>query len=162
MGGNKGKQTLADSVYCAVDLGIVSTEDLMKIANGDIDTATDDEFAIKTVLGLLNLFANMAAIRKDATESALKFLLTSTRKNNFDRSPSFRKRSRFRVKDLDKGEGFRSKKHKKIKTKVFDKTCSKASNVVTSEVTIDQGLELEDFFISDEGIVNLDGDLLFE
>ena len=85
---------------CAVDLGTVSTEDLMKIDNRDIDTATDDEFAIKRELELLNLFANMATIRKDATESALKFLLTSTRKNNFDRSPSFRKRSRFRVKDF--------------------------------------------------------------
>ena len=147
---------------CAIELGIVLTEDLMKIANGDIDTATDDEFAIKTVLELLNLFANMATIHKDATESALKFLLTSMGKNNFDRSPSFRKRSRFRVKDLGKGEGFGSKKCKKIKTKVFNKTCSKASNVVTSEVTIDQGFELDDFFISDEGVVNLDGDLLFE
>ena len=147
---------------CAVDLGIVSTEDLMKMANGDIDTATDDEFAIKTVLELLNLFANMAKISKDATESALKFLLTSMRKNNFDRSPSFRKRSRVRVKDSGKEEGFGSKKRKKIKTKVFDKTCSKTSNVVTSEVTIDQGFELEDFFISDEGVVSLDGDLLFE
>ena len=137
---------------CAVDLGTFSTEDLMKIDNGDIDTATDDEFAIKRVLELLNLFVNMATIRKDATESALKFLLTSTRKNNFDRSPSFRKRSRFRVKDFGKGEGFGSKKCKEIKTKVFDKTCSKASNVVTSEVTIDKGFELEDFLFLTKGL----------
>ena len=142
---------------CAVDLGIVSMEDLMKIANGDIDTAMDDEFAIKTVLELLNLFANMATICKDATKSALKFLLTSMRNNNFDRSPSFRKRSRFRVDDLGKGEGFGSKKCKNIKTKVINKTCSKVSKVVTTEVTIDQGFELDDFFISYKGVVNLDG-----
>ena len=55
----------------------------MKMANGDIDQANDDKFAIKIVLELMNLLANMATIRKDATESALKFLLTSTKKKQF-------------------------------------------------------------------------------
>ena len=150
------------SLDCAVDLGIISNEDLMKTANGNIGQANDDEFAIKTVLELMNLLANMATICKDATELALKFLLTSTRENNFDRASSFRKRSRFTIEDEKEGEGFGPTKCKKIKTKVFDKTCSKASNVVTSEVTVNQKFELDDFFISDKGIVNLDGELLLQ
>ena len=130
---------------CAVDLGIISNEDLMKMANGDVDQANDDEFAIKTVLELMNLLANMGIICKDTTELALKFLLTSTRKNNFDRASSFRKRSRF-IEDEKDGEGSWPKECKKIKTKVFDKMCSKASNVITSEVTVDKKFELEDFY----------------
>ena len=42
------------------------------------EVANDDEFAIKTVLELMNLLANMGTIRKDATELALKFLLTNS------------------------------------------------------------------------------------
>ena len=147
---------------CAVDLGIISTDDLLRMANGDIKESTDDEFAIKTMLEFMTLLTNMSSIRRDTADSTLKFLLTKTRKNNFDRSCNFRKRSRFHVKNEEgDGEGPISRKHKKIKTKVFDKTCSKANNFITTEVTVDKGFDLKDFFISDEGIVNLEGGLMF-
>ena len=148
---------------CAIDLGIISNEDLAEMVNGEVDN--DDEFAIKTVLELMNLLANMGTIRKDATELALKFLLTNstTRKNDFDKAGSFRERSRFTIEDEKEGEGSGGpKESKKIKTTVFDKTCTKVSNVITSQVTLDNKFELEDFFISEEGVINLDGDLLFE
>ena len=90
---------------CAIDLGIISDEDLAKLSNGEVDN--EDEFAVKTVLELMNLLVNMGTIRKDATESALKFLLTNstTRKNDFDKASSFRKRSRFTIEDEKEGEG---------------------------------------------------------
>ena len=147
---------------CAIDLGIISNEDLVKMANRNVDN--DDEFAIKTVLELMNLLANMGTICKDATKSTLKFLLTSsTRKNDFDKAGSFRKRSKFTIEDEKEGEGSGGPKEcKKIKTTVFNKRCSKASNVITSQVTVDNKFELKDFFISEEGVAKLDGDLLFE
>ena len=51
-------------VDCAVDLGIISTKDVMKIADGEIDEENNDEFAIKTCLEFVNLLANVSAIRK--------------------------------------------------------------------------------------------------
>ena len=133
---------------CAIDLGIISNEDSAKMVHGEVDN--DDEFAIKTVLELMNLLANMGTIRKGATESALKFLLTNstTRKSDFDKVGSFRKRSRFTIEDEKEGEGSGGPKEcKKIKTTVFDKTCTKESNVITSQVTLDNKFELEDFFL---------------
>ena len=72
---------------CAVDLGIISNEDLVKMANGDVNKANDDDFAIKTVLELMNLLANMGTICKGTTESVLKFLLTSSTRKTISTGP---------------------------------------------------------------------------
>ena len=61
-----------------------------------------------------------------------------------------------------RGRDLGPKESKKIKTTVIDKTCTKANNIITSQVTLDKKFELEDFFISEEGVINLDVDLLFE
>ena len=106
----------------------------MKIANGEIDEENNDEFAIKTCLEFVNLLANVSTIRKDATESALKFLLTRTRKNNFDGASVLRKRTSFEIKDEEEGKG--NDRRKRIVTNVFNANCSKVSNIVTSEVTV--------------------------
>ena len=146
-------------VDCAVDLGIISTEDVMKIANREIDEENDNDFAIRTCLEFVKLLANMSTIRKDATESALKFLLTRTRKNNFDGAGILRKRTRFEIKDEGKG----NEKHKRIATNVLNANCSKASNIVMSEVTVGQDeFNLGEFSISYNGIINLDGDFMYE
>ena len=73
-------------------------DDVLKMANGELDEETDDEFAIKTVLELVNFCANMSTIRKGATESALNYLLLKTNNNDHDQNSSFRKRSRLRIK----------------------------------------------------------------
>ena len=95
-------------VYCAVDLGIISTKDVMKIANGEIDEENNNDFAIKMCLEFVNLLANVSTIRKDATESAQKFLLTRTKKNNFDGAGIVRKRTRFEIKDEEEGKEMRN------------------------------------------------------
>ena len=143
-------------VDCAVDLGIISTEDVMNIANGEIDKENNNDFAIKTCLEFVNLLANVSTIRKDATESALKFLLTRTRKNNFDGAVVCSKRIRSELKD--KG----NKNRKRIATDVFNANCLKVSNIVTLEVTVGDKFNLGEFSISNNGIINLDGDLMYE
>ena len=66
---------------CALDLGVVSTADLVKCAYGDMKD--DNEFVIKTTLQFVNLLTNICKIQKDATESALHYLFTNNSNNNY-------------------------------------------------------------------------------
>ena len=51
-------------------------------------------------------------------------------------------------------------KCKRIESTVINKGCSKADHVVTSEATIGE-YDLGEFSISDTGIINFDGELMF-
>ena len=64
---------------CAVHLGLIEPEDLGKLVNRDIEEGGDeeDELCIKITLELLNLLTTMYSVRKEGTESAMKYLLTN-------------------------------------------------------------------------------------
>ena len=62
-------------VDCALELGVISTEDLDRLASGEIQRGNDKNFSIKATLEIVNLLTNMYSVRKDATESALKYYL---------------------------------------------------------------------------------------
>ena len=62
-------------VDCALELGVLSTEDLDRLASGEIQRGNDENFSIKTILKIVNLLTNMYSVRKDSTESALKYYL---------------------------------------------------------------------------------------
>ena len=79
-------------VDCALELGVISTEDIGRLASGEIQRDTDEEFSIKTTLEMINLLTNMYSIRKDATESALKYLFTNVMNDNDLETPSMLKR----------------------------------------------------------------------
>ena len=49
-----------------------------------------------------------------------------------------------------------------IKTEISDKSFSGASNTVTPEVSVSQGFDLEDFYIDDQGVVDLTGKVVFD
>ena len=71
---------------CAVYLGLIEPEDLGKLVNGDIEEGGDkeDELCIKITLELLNLLTTMYSVRKEGTESAMKYLFTNSKDNDFD------------------------------------------------------------------------------
>ena len=140
-----------------MDLGVVSTADLVKYANGDMKD--DNEFVIKTTLQFVNLLTNICKIQKDATESALCYLFTNNSNNNYQGLNNVTKRSSFAVEDSSTKDRPNSKR---ISTKVMNEGSSKVMNIVTSEVSFDE-FELGEFSISEEGgIINFDGELLYE
>ena len=51
-------------------------------------------------------------------------------------------------------------KRKRMESIIINNRCSKADNVVTSEATTDE-YDLGEFSISDTGVVNFDGELMF-
>ena len=94
---------------------------------------TQTEFSIKTTLEMVNLLTNMYSIRKDATESALKFLFTNVNNNDFQTPGTLKRKSTFEsVNKSDEG----GPKCERIESTVINKGCSKADHVVTSEATI--------------------------
>ena len=58
-------------VDCAIDLDVMSNEDLDKIVSGEMADDKKEELSVKTTLEFVNLFTTMYSIRKKATESAL-------------------------------------------------------------------------------------------
>ena len=147
-------------VDCALELGLISTEDFARLASREIQRDTDEEFSIKTRLEMVNLLTNVYSVRKDATEPALKFLFTNVNDNDFQTPGTLKRKSTFEsVNKSDEG----GPKHKRIESTVINKGCSKANHVVMSEATI--GLihkyDLGEFSISDTVIINFDGELMF-
>ena len=86
--------------------------------------------------------------------------MTRTRKNNFDGAGVLRKRTSFEIKDDEEGKG--NDRRKRVVTNIFNANCSKASNTVTSEVAVGDEYNLGEFSISDNGIINLDRDLMYD
>ena len=82
-------------VDCALELGVISTEDISRLASREIQRDTDEEFSIKTTLEIVNLLTNMYSIRKDATESALKFLFTNVNNNDLETPGMLKRKSTF-------------------------------------------------------------------
>ena len=145
-------------VDCALELGVISTEDIGRLASREIQRDTNEEFSIKTTLEMVNLLTNMYSIRKNATESALKFLFTNVNDNDFETPGTLKRKSTFESVNNKSDES--GPKRKRIEWTVINKACSKTDHVVTSEATIDE-YDLGEFSISDTGIINLDGGLMF-
>ena len=82
-------------VDCPLELGVISTEDLGRLASGEIQKGKDKEFSIKTTLEIVNLLTNMYNVRKDVRESALKYLFTNANDNDFEGVGMLKRKSTF-------------------------------------------------------------------
>ena len=149
---------------CAVHLGLIEPEDLGKLVNGDIEEGGDeeDELCIKITLELLNLLTTMYSVRKEGTESAMKYLLTNSKDNDFDGQQvtnmgGLKRKSTFNV-ETGESSGAKSKK---LDVKVVNKGCSKVDTFITSESTIDD-YDSGEFDISKMGLISFDGGLIFD
>ena len=81
------------SLDCAIELNILSNEDMGKLRNRQMFKNESDSLRIKMALGIINFCVNMLNIQGEATKSALKFLLSSVYKRkcniNLSRESSF-------------------------------------------------------------------------
>ena len=93
-------------------------------------------------------------------ESALQFLFTNTNDNNIQ-GIGLKRKSKFEINDDGASSSEDVVKCKRVESIVVNKKFSKVDNVVTSESTIDE-YELGDFSITDTGVINFDGDLMFQ
>ena len=72
-------------VGCALDLGLISSDDLRRVASGDIQEGSDEEdkLAVKICLEFVTMCCNLSTIRTDATNSATRYLFTNAKDNEF-------------------------------------------------------------------------------
>ena len=147
-------------VDCAIDLDVMSNEDLDKVVSGEMADDEKEELSVKTTLEFVNLFTTMYSIRKEATESALRFLFTNAKDNDVQ-GIGLKRKSKFEIINDGASSSEDVVKRKRVESIVVNKKCSKVDNIVTSESTTDE-YELGDFSITDMEVINFDGDLMFK
>ena len=86
-----------------MDNGLLSSDELKQIMSGAIVQGSNEEnkLAIKVCLEFITMCCNMSDIRVDATDSALQYLFTNTKNNNFQSNLHFKRKSTFLSDDDD-------------------------------------------------------------
>ena len=146
-------------VGALMDLDLIDTEDLRKIVSGEVKSGKEeDQMAVKVCLELINLLTNIGVVRKDATNSALRYLFLNSKDNDYQTINPLKRKSKFdQVKDDQSGGG----KLCKISTRVTNRGLSKVDQTIVVRTDVQPSCVLDDFTISDTGVLSLDGDLMF-
>ena len=110
----------------------------------------------------------MSNIRVGATDSALQYLLNNSTTNDFKSNQYFKRKSTFTTSSddgstaADGGESTElTGKSCKVMTMVVNEGESKVDKTIEVDVVVPDEYILEDFSISDEGIISLEGELMF-
>ena len=76
-------------------------EELWKIGCGEVKSGKEeDQMSVKVCLELINLLTNISVIRKDATNSALRYLFLNSKDNHYNNNNPLKRKSTFdQVKD---------------------------------------------------------------
>ena len=158
-------------VACTLDTGLLSADEMRKLVSGAIiihGSQEENELAIKVCLELVTMCANMANIRVGATDSALQYLLNNTTTNDFKSNQNFKRKSTFTTSSddgstaADGGESTEpAGKCCKVTTTVVNEGESKVDKTIEVDVVVPDEYVLEDFSISDDGIISLKGELMF-
>ena len=109
-------------------------------------------------LELINLLTNISVVRKDATNSALRYLFLNSKDNDYYNNSPLKWKSTFdQVKEDQSGGG----KLCKISTRVTNRGVSKVDQMIVVETDVQSSCALDDFTISDTGVISFDGDVMF-
>ena len=146
-------------VGALVDLDLIDTEELWKIVCGEVKPGKEeDQMSVKVCLELINLLTNISAVRKDATNSALRYLFLNSKDNDYNNNSPLKRKSTFdQVKD-DQSEGG---KLCKISTCVTNRGVSKVDQTIVVETDVQSSYALDDFTISDTGVISFDRDVIY-
>ena len=79
-------------VGCSLDTGLLSSDEMRQIVSGAIVQGSEEvnKMAIKVCLEFITMCCNMSDVRQDATDSALQYLLTNCKNNDFKRNLNLR------------------------------------------------------------------------
>ena len=149
-------------VGCALDLGLISSDDLRRVASGDIQEGSDEEdkLAVKICFEFVTMCCNLSMIRTDVTNSAIHYLFTNAKDNDFHGDLHFKRKLCFSSDGptlSDESGG----KLRKVSSKVVNKGCEKVDKTIDIDAYVPNDIHLDEFSISDQGVLTFDGDLLF-
>ena len=150
-----------------MDTGLLSSDELRQIVSGAIVQGSEEEnkLAIKVCLEFITMCCDMSDVRQDATDSALQYLLTNSKNNDFQSNLHFKRKSTFLPDDssTDGGElTDTAGKCCKVTTTVVNEGAGKVNKTIDVDVVVPDEYELHDFSITDQGAISFDGELMFE
>ena len=109
----------------------------------------------------------MSDVRVDATDSALQYLFTKSKNNDFQSNLHFKRKSTFLSDDDDgstDGEltDTAGGKCRTVTTTVVNEGAGKVDKIIDVDVVIQDEYDLHDFSMTDQGVISFDGELMFE
>ena len=158
-------------VGCTLDAGLLLGEEMRQIMSGAIVQGSEEEneLAVKVCLELITMCCNMSNVRVGATDSALRYLMTNCRNNDFKSNLNFKRKSTFTSSDNDYGstaDGGESTdtagKGCKVTTTDVNEGAGKVDKTIDVDVVIPDEYELNNVSITDQGIISFEGELMFE
>ena len=142
---------------------------MRQIVSGAIVQGSEEEnkLAIKVCLQFITMCCNMSDIRIDATDSALQYLFTNTKNNDFQSNLHFKRKSMFLSNDDNgstDGGGLTDMAGKccKVTTTDVNEGAGKVDKIIDVDVVVPDEYELHDFSITDQGVISFDEELMFE
>ena len=90
-----------------MDTGLLSSEELRQIVSSAIVQGSDEEnkMAIKVCLEFITMCCNISDVQVDATDSALQYLFTNSKNNDFQSNLHFKRKSKFLSDDDSSTDG---------------------------------------------------------
>ena len=156
-------------VGCSLDTGLLSSNELRQIVSGALVQGSDEEnkLAIKVCLEFMTMCCNMWDVRADATDSALQYLFTNSKNNDFQSNLHFKRKSMFLSdNDDDSTDGGEltdiAGKCCKVMTTDVNKGAGKVDKTIDVDIVVPDEYELHNFSITDKGVILFDGELMFE
>ena len=132
-------------IGCGLDLNVLTNEEIEKIRDGKMREDEIDNLSLKTTLSMINFCINMLNVRKDATDSALKYIMTKVVDHKTPLNVC-------RETILIDGVPADSCNDKMIVNSKFELRFGRAQSKVTSEISCSSNFDVDNF-------VNLDEDL---
>ena len=127
-------------------MNIISNDDIRRLRSGELYKNDCDSLSIKMALGMVNFCVNMLNVREDATESALKFIMTNVEKRKSHWSLC--RNSTFTESQCSGDD----KRGTMIRNKVFDPKITGAENEITSEMVCESNFDLDTFVAEDNDL----------
>ena len=133
-------------IDCGVDLDLISNKEIRRLREGKIYDNECTTLSMKMALGMINFCTHMINVRGDATDAALKHLMTHIEKRKFN--TSFHHKTTFECYQTDEP----NEKGVMLNTNVCNPTATAAENEIVSEICVDDNFKLDEFTITDDDV----------
>ena len=125
-------------------MNLLTNDDVKRLRSGEVFKDECDSLSLKASLGVINFCANTLNVRRDATDSALKFIISNVEKQKVQAAIS--RESNFTTEEPScsnySGE-------KMIHELPEPKKASGVVNKIVSSIEVDEPFYLDDFLIID-------------
>ena len=124
-----------------MDLNLLSNDDVKRLRSGQVFNDQCDSLSLKDSLGLINFCTNILNVRKDGTDSALKFIMSNVEKRKSQAAIS--RECNFSTKE----PSCSNSDEKMIHNEMSELKVGGIVNNIVSSIEVDERFNLDDFSI---------------